>query len=601
MSNILTYPLIPIVAGDDMMIISDVSIKGKPTKTVSVNQLGAYIGAGGGGAAGVTSFNTLVGALNLVGGTNINLATVGNTITINSGAGAGTVTSVAATFGGNAFALTGSPITGAGTLAIAPGGNVTQYINGAGNLTNLTALPVNLAPLVVSRTSGEATWNPATKVLDIPNYGSGGGGIVTSLDVDRTSGDSTLIGGVLNIPNYANTTNFNVASDTGTTSAIVAGNTVTMTGGTGISTAVTSNAGGAQSTINLSNITGVAGNYTNSNLTVDGQGRIIAAASGAGGGGTVTSLVSPTTSTFITNTVINNSTTPAVTSTLSATGLSGNVAISQTQFLRGDNTWAIPAGSSSVWSSGSGNTINYTSGNVGVGTSTPSAPLHVLGKIYQTGLGNSTFVGFQAGDADDGTTRDNAAFGNEALKNTSTGERNVAVGMKALTLNATGNDNTVVGFDALGSMGSLAPGSDNVAIGHMAGRYEKGIGGNPNTLSTQSVFIGSDTLANDSNKTNQIVIGYGALGNGDNTTVIGNNNTIRAKIFGDITAQNGSVIALNFRSFPTTGGLLPAVTNNGGRIAFINDGTAYVSRGIVTGGGSVDALVYCDGTNWRYV
>ena len=598
MSNILTYPLIPIVAGGDMMVISDVSVKGNPTRSVSVDQLGAYIGAGGGGAAGVTSFNTLVGALNLVGGTNIDLATVGNTITINSGAGAGTVTSVAATFGGNAFALTGSPITGAGTLAIAPSGAATQYINGLGNLALLSTIPTNLT-LAVTRTTGDATLTG--NVLDIPNYGSGGGGTVTSLVVNRTSGDSTLIGGVLNVPNYANTTNFNVASDTGTTSAIVAGNTVTMTGGTGISTAVTSNAGGAQSTINLSNIAGVAGNYTSSNLTIDGQGRITAAASGSGGSGTVTSLVSPTTSTFITNTVINNSTTPALTSTLSATGLSGNVAISQTQFLRGDNTWAIPAGSSSVWSSGSGNTINYTSGNVGVGISTPSAPLHVLGKIYQTGLGNSTFVGFQAGDADDGTTRDNAAFGNQALKNTSTGERNVAVGMKALTLNVTGNDNTVVGFDALGSMGSLAAGSDNVAIGHMAGRYEKGIGGNPNTLSTQSVFIGSDTLANDSNKTNQIVIGYGALANGDNSTVIGNTNTTKAKIYGDITAQGGSVTGINFKYQLTPVASLPVVTNNGGRTAFINNGTTYVSRGIVAGGGSVGALVYCDGTNWRYV
>ena len=64
MSNILTYPLIPIVAGDDMMVISDVSVKGNPTRSVSVDQLGAYIGAGGGGAAGVTSLNAKVGSYN---------------------------------------------------------------------------------------------------------------------------------------------------------------------------------------------------------------------------------------------------------------------------------------------------------------------------------------------------------------------------------------------------------------------------------------------------------------------------------------------------------------------------------------------------------
>ena len=47
MSNILTYPLIPIVAGDDMMIISDVSIQGNPTRSVNIDQLSAYISTGG--------------------------------------------------------------------------------------------------------------------------------------------------------------------------------------------------------------------------------------------------------------------------------------------------------------------------------------------------------------------------------------------------------------------------------------------------------------------------------------------------------------------------------------------------------------------------
>ena len=277
MSNILTYPLIPIVAGDDMMIISDVSVKGNPTRSVSVDQLGAYIGAGGGGAAGVTSFNTLVGAINLVGGTNITLGTVGNTITINSGAGGG-VTNLTTGVGGDALLATVTNPTTTPNIAFGWQGNSTQYINGLGSLRLLNTIPTNII-LAVTRTTGDATLTG--NLLDIPNYGSGsGGGTVTSLVVDRTSGDSTLIAGVLNVPNYANTTNFSLASDTGTTSAMAAGNTLTIEGGTGIETVVSGNPGGARSVLNLSDTTVTAGSYTFSALNIDAQGRITGASSG---------------------------------------------------------------------------------------------------------------------------------------------------------------------------------------------------------------------------------------------------------------------------------------------------------------------------------
>ena len=83
MSNITTYPGISVVAGDDLMIISDISTKGNPTRSVSITQLGNFIGASGGGA-GVATVNGLSGAITLIGGTGITLGTVGNNITINS-------------------------------------------------------------------------------------------------------------------------------------------------------------------------------------------------------------------------------------------------------------------------------------------------------------------------------------------------------------------------------------------------------------------------------------------------------------------------------------------------------------------------------------
>ena len=170
MSNILTYPGIPIVAGGDMMIISDVSVEGNPTRTVSVNQLGAYIGAAGGGGAGVASINTLAGAINLVGGTNITLGTIANTITINAAVG---VTNLTTGVGGDALLATVTNPTTTPNIAFGWQGNSTQYINGTGSLKLLSTIPTNIT-LAVTRTTGVATLTGNS--LDIPNYG----GVYTS-------------------------------------------------------------------------------------------------------------------------------------------------------------------------------------------------------------------------------------------------------------------------------------------------------------------------------------------------------------------------------------------------------------------------------------
>jgi len=53
----------------------------------------------------------------------------------------GTVTSVGFTHAGNAFTVGGSPVTSAGTLAVTMAGTSSQFIDGAGTLTNLSTLP----------------------------------------------------------------------------------------------------------------------------------------------------------------------------------------------------------------------------------------------------------------------------------------------------------------------------------------------------------------------------------------------------------------------------------------------------------------------------
>jgi hypothetical protein len=107
-------------------------------------------GSGGEGVAvGITLQtngvnNGLQSLLNLQQGTNVTIVDNGNgTVTINSsggGGGGGTVTSVALTVP-SAFAVSGSPITGAGTLAITGAGTSGDYIDGTGALQTFPSIP----------------------------------------------------------------------------------------------------------------------------------------------------------------------------------------------------------------------------------------------------------------------------------------------------------------------------------------------------------------------------------------------------------------------------------------------------------------------------
>lgn len=144
--------------------------------------------------------------------------------------------------------------------------------------------------------------------------------------------------------------------------------------------------------------------------------------------------------------------------------------------------------------------------------------------------------------------QNNSAFGVAALYSTTTGYSNSALGMEALRSNTTGNSNSAVGRDAirsnttgasnvgigLSALSSNTTGSNCVAIGRASGQYQAD-GSTPLTDPENSVYLGYGCRGYSNADTNAIVIGYSAIGQGANTTVIGSSATVAATIYGAIT------------------------------------------------------------------
>jgi hypothetical protein len=127
----------------------------------------------------------------------------------------------------------------------------------------------------------------------------------------------------------------------------------------------------------------------------------------------------------------------------------------------------------------------------------------------------NTAIGFQA--LQDNTSSSNTAIGYLASSQNTSGSANFSGGARALENNTTGSVNTSIGF---ASLQTNTTGGGNVALGEDAGRYTST--GTGNTNGGDSVFIGRQTKPLGDSQTNQIVIGYQAIGNGSNTVTIGN-------------------------------------------------------------------------------
>ena len=139
-------------------------------------------------------------------------------------------------------------------------------------------------------------------------------------------------------------------------------------------------------------------------------------------------------------------------------------------------------------------------GRVGIGNTNPQAPLHVNGRIYQSGTGLSTFIGEYAGANDNLTSNRNVFVGNRSGYANTNGFSNVFVGYYCGYSNTTGNSNTANGYYALRNN---TTGYNNTANGYNAMLY--------NTTGHRNSANGSFALYRNSTGYNNTANGYYAL------------------------------------------------------------------------------------------
>ena len=199
-----------------------------------------------------------------------------------------------------------------------------------------------------------------------------------------------------------------------------------------------------------------------------------------------------------------------------------------------------------------------------------------------TGVGNSALQNNTTGFG-------NTATGDFTLISNTTGSGNTAAGAASMYLNTTGASNTSVGRAALENN---TTGNFNIAVGDNAGSLFLG-SGNLNTITNNSIFIGTDSRALANNQTNQIVIGHLAIGNGSNTVTLGNDSITNTYLKGAVTltgALNGTsatfgggITLTGAQTIQTsTGNLTLATAGGNGNILLSPNGTGRVGIGTPT-------------------
>jgi len=208
----------------------------------------------------------------------------------------------------------------------------------------------------------------------------------------------------------------------------------------------------------------------------------------------------------------------------------------------------------------------YTSGNnIGIGTTTPTNPLSVVGSADFSGDINVNGVTLGNGT---GNISTNTACGTTALSSNTTGYQNTAIGTSSLQFNTSGYQNTANGYLALNanttgnyntatgnsSLPVNTTGEQNTANGFQSlltnttGGWNTAFGMNgllSNTTGSYNTGIGFWTDVASGGLNYATAVGAGARVNASNTIQLGDGHVTNVATGGNIIIVNPNTVAIN--------------------------------------------------------